>query len=71
MLFRSEDVSLLVEYELARNDGSDEVGYLNAGARWVVAPQLKLSIFFKNVLQRGMDEPEPSRELAVVYTEEF
>lgn len=67
----NEDVSLLVEYELARNDGSDEVGYLNAGARWVVAPQLKLSIFFKNVLQRGMDEPEPSRELAVVYTEEF
>lgn len=67
----NEDVSLLGEYELALNDGSDDVGYLNVGARWTVAPQLKLSIFFKNMLQRGMDATEPSRELAVVYTEEF
>ena len=67
----NEDLSLLGEYELGRNDGSDEVGYLNVGARWAVAPQLKISLFFKNVLQRGLANPEPSRELAVVYTEEL
>ncbi|MGB1717905.1 MAG: hypothetical protein ACPHSD_18145 [Candidatus Latescibacterota bacterium] len=67
----NEDLSLLGEYELARNDGSESVGYLNAGARWAVAPQLKVSLLFKNLLQRGLGEPEPSRELTVFYTEEF
>ena len=36
------------------------VGYLNAGARWAVAPQLKVSLLFKNLLQRGLGEPEPA-----------
>jgi hypothetical protein len=68
----NEDLSLLGEYELARNEGgnSDE-GFLNVGARWMVAPQLKIAFFFKNVLGRGIGNPDPSRELAVVYTEEF
>ena len=67
----NEDLTLLGEYELARNDESDSVGYLNAGARWAVAPQLKVALLFKNLLQRGLGEPEPSRELTVIYTEEF
>lgn len=67
----NEDLSFLGEYEWARNDVSDEVGYLNAGARWAVAPQLKVALFFKNLLRRGIGEPEPSRELTVLYTEEF
>ena len=67
----NEDLTLLGEYELARNDRSDEGGYLNAGARWAVAPQLKVALLFKNLLQRGLGEPEPSRELTVLYTEEF
>ena len=67
----NEDLTLLGEYELARNDESDSVGYLNAGARLAVAPQLKVALLFKNLLQRGLGEPEPSRELTVIYTEEF
>ena len=67
----NEDLTLLGEYELARNDESDSVGYLNAGVRWAVAPQLKVALLFKNLLQRGLGEPEPSRELTVLYTEEF
>ena len=67
----NEDLTLLGEYDLARNNGSDEGGYLNAGARWAVAPQLKVALLFKNLLRRGIDEPEPSRELTVYYTEEF
>ena len=68
----NEDFSLLGEYELARNEaGHSDEGFLNVGARWMVAPQLKIAFFFKNLLRRGMGNPEPSRELAVVYTEEF
>ncbi len=67
----NEDLTLLGEYELARNDKSDSVGYLNAGVRWAVAPQLKVALLFKNLLQRGLGEPEPSRELTILYTEEF
>ncbi len=68
----NEDLSLLGEYELARNEaGNSDEGFLNVGARWTVAPQLKIAFFFKNVLGRGVGDPDPSRELAVIYTEEF
>jgi len=68
----NEDLALLGEYELARNEeGPADEGLFNVGARWLVAPQLKIAFFFKNVLGRGVGNPDPSRELAVVYTEEF
>ncbi len=67
----NEDLTLLGEYELARNDESYRIGYLNAGARWALAPQLKVALLFKNLLRRGLGETEPSRELTVLYTEEF
>jgi len=68
----NEDLAVLGEYDLARNDNVDaDEGYLNLGARWSVAPQLKITFFYKNILGKGLDEPDPSRELSVVYTEEF
>jgi hypothetical protein len=68
----NEDLSILGEYELARNDNVDaDEGYLNLGGRWSVAPQLKINFFYKNLLRKGLGEPNPSRELSVVYTEEF
>ena len=67
----NEDLTLLGEYDMARNYEGDSVGYLNAGMRWAVAPQLKVALLFKNLLRRGVGEPESSRELTVYYTEEF
>jgi hypothetical protein len=72
----NEDLALLAEYDLGRNDdgplalGSDE-GYLNAGARWIVAPQLKMAFYLKNLLGNGRLDSDSSRELSVIYTEEF
>ena len=70
------ELALLAEYDLARNDdgpqarGIDE-GLLNVGARWVVAPQLRIAFYLKNTLSSGRFDPQSSRELSVIYTEEF
>ena len=72
----NEELALLAEYDLARNDDGllargIEEGYLNVGARWVVAPQLKIACYLKNTLSSGRFDPHSSRELSVIYTEEF
>ena len=72
----NEDLVLVGEYDLGLNDdagaglGSEE-GYLNAGLRWAVAPQLKIGFYLKNLLGNGDGDPEVSRELSVLYFEEF
>ena len=48
-----------------------EEGFLNVGARWVVGPQLKIAGYLKNTLRSGRFDPHSSRELSVIYTEEF
>jgi hypothetical protein len=72
----NQEVGLLVEYDLGFNDNGRAAlgtgkGYLNAGAHWAVAPPLKIAFFLKNLLGNGQGNPRPSRELAVVYSEEF
>ena len=72
----NEELALIAEYDLARNDdalqarGADE-GFLNVGARWGVASQLKVVVYLKNALRSGHFDPHASRELSVIYTEEF
>ena len=72
----NEDLSLVAEYDLALNDDSDSSlgsgkGYLNLGVRGALAPQLVLGFYLKNILGNGAGEQNPSRELAVLYTEKF
>ena len=72
----NDELSLIGEYELARNDDGPQArgiqeGYLNVGARWVVGPQLKIALYLKNTLSSGRFDPHSSRELSVIYTEEF
>ncbi|MEW6750393.1 MAG: hypothetical protein AB1505_05380 [Candidatus Latescibacterota bacterium] len=70
------DLQLVGEYDLALNDNADgpsglDEGYLNAGVRWTVAPPLAIGVYLKNLLGRGPGQPDISRELSVLYTEEF
>ena len=72
----NEDLGLIGEYDLGLNDdagaGLDlEEGYLNAGLRWALGPQLKIGFYLKNLLGNGDGEPQVSRELSVLYFEEF
>jgi len=72
----NEELSLVAEYDLALNDdgnaslGSGK-GYLNIGVRGALAPQLVLGFYLKNILGNGAGAQNPSRELAVLYTENF
>ena len=72
----NEDLSLVAEYDLALNDDSNSspgtgTGYLNLGARASVGSQVSVCVYLKDVLGNGRANPDPSRELAVVYTENF
>ncbi len=72
----NEDLSLIAEYDLGLNDDGDTSlglgkGYLNLGVRGALAPQLVIGFYLKNALGNGDGAPGPSRELAVLYTEEF
>ena len=75
--------SLLVEYDAALNDnlgGSDYAlnditfgkgkGYLNAGIRWAMSPNLMLEINFNDINQNTNSE-YTNREIKVMYSESF
>lgn len=72
----NEDFALVAEYDLALNDnassalGSGE-GYLNAGALFALSRELRLGFYIKNWLGNGPGDVQTSRELTVLYTEEF
>lgn len=72
----NEDLILVGEYDLALDDDGEESlgtgeGYLNAGLRWAPAPQLTIGFYLKNLLGSGPGDPRVSRELSVLYAEEF
>ena len=72
----NQELVLVAEYDLGLNDNSRNSlgtgeGYLNAGLRWLVAPQLTLGFYLKNLLGSGHGNPQVSRELSVSYFEEF
>ena len=75
--------SLLVEYDAALNDnlgGGDYAlnditfgkgkGYLNAGIRWAMSPNLMLEINFNDINQNTNSE-YTNREIKVMYSESF
>jgi len=75
--------SLLVEYDAALNDNLGEgdyalnditfgkgKGYLNAGIRWAMSPNLMLEINFNDINQNTNAE-YTNREIKVMYSESF
>ena len=71
--------SLLIEYDAALNDNEYEVGdlsfgkgkgYLNAGIRWAVSPNLMMEINF-NDISKNTDAEYINREIKIMYSESF
>ena len=73
--------SLLVEYDAALNDNEDKYeydeisfgkgkGYLNAGIRWAVSPNLMMEINFNDINQ-NTDAQYVNREIKIMYSESF
>ncbi len=75
--------SLLIEYDAALNDNLGEgdyalnditfgkgKGYLNAGIRWAMSPNLMLEINFNDINQNTNSE-YTNREIKVMYSESF
>jgi transcriptional regulator with XRE-family HTH domain len=75
--------SFLLEYDAALNDNLDEgdyalnditfgkgKGYLNAGIRWAMSPNLMLEINFNDINQNTNSE-YTNREIKVMYSESF
>ena len=73
--------SLLIEYDSALNDNENEYelneisfgkgkGYLNAGIRWAVSPNLMMEINF-NDINRNTAAEYTNREIKIIYSESF
>ena len=73
--------SLLLEYDSALNDNKDMYelngisigkgyGYLNAGVRWTIAPNLLIEINF-NDISKNTDAKFANREVKIMYSETF
>ena len=71
--------SFLVEYDAALNDDDHTLnditfgrgkGYLNAGIRWAMSPNLMLEINFNDINQ-NTDAEYTNREVKVMYSESF
>ena len=71
----SQEFTVLAEYELGatRNaDGSnDKTGYLNAGLRWVVAEELEINLYFRNLVGPSGSPELSSRALSFVFYDSF
>jgi len=67
-------ISVLAEYDVALNDDDDRSlgsgeGYVNAALRWTFAERLHIELDLKNLTRNGEGDPEPSREIRIVYME--
>ena len=67
----NEDLSAVFEYEIPIDDLVSGAGIVNIGLNWVLSSVLHIRIFGKDMLLHDGLHSEPSRELAVVYTENF
>ena len=67
----NKDLSAVCEYEIPIDDLVSGAGILNVGLNWVLSSVLHIRIFGKDMLLHDGLHSEPSRELAVVYTENF
>lgn len=71
-----KDFLLVAEYDFGLNDNSDNAlgsgkGFLNAGARWMVSKSLAVAFDLKNIIRNGDQNPQPDREIRIVYFEKF
>ena len=69
-------LSLLAEYDFAMNDNEDNTlgsgkGRMNLGARWAATRQLAIEMDFKNLFRDGERNPQPDRELRLIFYEKF
>ena len=71
--------SLLIEYDAALNDNEYELedisfgrgrGYLNAGIRWAVSPNLLMEINF-NDINKNTDADYTNREIKIMFSDAF
>lgn len=74
----NEQISLLLEYDLALDDNSDDgrfgvgpYGYLNAGVRLTFAQALVIQFNAIDLLNVSTETPGIGRELKIVYVETF
>jgi len=79
----NRDFALMVEYDVALNDDQDTTndlgditfgkgqGYLNAGLRWVVAPNLMLELNVNNVTLNHDRADYSNREVKIMYSASF
>jgi hypothetical protein len=70
------DFFVVAEYDFGLNDNSNNAlgsgeGFLNTGARWNVSKQLMVAFDLKNLFRNGKRNPQPDREIRVVYFEKF
>lgn len=71
-----KDFLVVAEYDFGLNDNSDNAlgsgkGFLNAGARWMVSKNLAVEFDLKNIFRNGTQNPQPDREIRIVYFEKF
>ena len=73
--------SLLIEYDAALNDNDDKYGvnditfgkdkgFLNAGIRWAIVPNIMMEINF-NDINKKTDAEYTRREIKIMYSESF
>jgi len=70
------DFTLAAEYDFGLNDNDDNAlgsgkGFLNAGLRWAVSEQFSVAFDLKNIFRNGQRNPQPDREIRIVYFEKF
>jgi hypothetical protein len=71
-----KDFLVVAEYDFGLNDNSDNAlgsgkGFLNAGARWMVSKNFAVEFDLKNIFRNGTQNPQPDREIRIVYFEKF
>lgn len=71
-----KDFLIVAEYDFGLNDNSDNAigsgkGFLNAGARWMISKNFAVEFDLKNIFRNGTHNPQPDREIRVVYFEKF
>ena len=71
-LFLNEEISLVLEYDLALDDNNDDSfgegrGYLNGAVHWTFAKYLTFQFNFKDILGNYRQSETVNREIKIIY----
>ncbi|NQS97912.1 MAG: YjbH domain-containing protein [candidate division Zixibacteria bacterium] len=71
-MFLNEEISLVLEYDLALDDNDDDSfgeghGYLNGAVRWTFAQYLTFQFNFKDILGNYRQSETVNREIKIIY----